>query len=43
VKSHFPNVDISKLETDPNEDADLEALQTEVQVATNRVVEQLDL
>jgi hypothetical protein len=24
-------------------DADLEALQTEVQVATNRVVEQLDL
>jgi len=43
VKSHFPDVDVGKLMDGPNEDADLDALELEVQAGAEKVVECLDL
>ncbi|XP_039820092.1 uncharacterized protein LOC120682321 isoform X1 [Panicum virgatum] len=43
VKLHFPDVDVGKLMDGPNEDADLHALELEVQAGAEKVVEHLDL
>ena len=43
VKSHYPEVEVAKIEAGPNRDADLKALEAEVEAAAEKVVEDLDL
>lgn len=43
VKSHFPEVNMKKVEAGENKDADLEAIEAEVQVVADKVVERFEL
>ena len=43
VKSHYPEVEVAKIEAGPNRDADLKALEAEVDAAADAVVADLDL
>ena len=43
VKSHYPEVEVAKIVAGPNRDADLEALEVEVDAAADAVVADLDL
>ena len=42
-KSHYPEVEVTKIENGPNRDADLKALEAEVEATAEKVVEDLDL
>ena len=43
VKSHYPEVEVAKLEAGPNREVDLVALEAEVDAAADKVVEDLAL
>ena len=43
VKSHYPEVEVTKLEAGPNREVDLVALEAEVEAAADKVVEDLAL
>ena len=43
VKSHYPEVEVAKIEAGPNRNANLDALEAEVEAAADKVVDDLDL
>ena len=43
VKSHYPEVEVAKIEAGPNREANLKAIEAEVEAFAVKVVEDLDL
>ena len=43
VKSHYPEVEVTKIEAGPNREDDLKVIEAEVEAAAEKVVEDLDL